>query len=108
LRQSSIPNRKRENAMTELVESALAARSARASRLADAELAHLEAVLKHMARSTGSTGPATLEYAYWVKRVDWVFGGFNLLPVQLSRAQALLRLLKSFDHVPSLSRRTAA
>ena len=95
--------------MTEVVEHALAAGSAHSSRSADVELAHLETVIKHMARSGDSTtGAGTLEYAYWVKRVEFVFNAFNLLPVQLSRAQALLRLLKLFDDARSLNRRTAA
>ena len=66
----NIPNSECENAMTEEDAHALGAGSAPASRLADVKLAHLETIVKYMARSGDSTtGAGTLEISYWVKRV---------------------------------------
>jgi len=66
------------------------------SRLADAELDHLEKVVRLMARADPYTPIHGLDIAYWRRRVALIESSFELLPIQRSRMKALmLRLVDS-------------
>ena len=65
---------------------------ARPSRLADAELDHLENILQLVARA-GYTSIHGLDIAYWCRRVAFIESEFELLPIQRSRVKALLQAL---------------
>ena len=66
---------------------------ARPSRLADAELDHLEKVVRLMARADTHTSIHGLDIAYWRRRVALIESSFELLPIQRSRMKALLASL---------------
>ena len=66
---------------------------ARPSRLADAELDHLEKVVRLMARADTYTPIHGLDIAYWRRRVALIESSFELLPIQRSRMKALLASL---------------
>jgi len=66
---------------------------ARPSRLADAELDHLEKVVRFIARAGNYTPIHGLDVAYWRTRVALIESSFELLPIQRSRMKALLASL---------------
>jgi hypothetical protein len=66
---------------------------ARPSLLADAELNHLEQVMRLIAGAAPYTPIYGLDMAYWRRRIAFIESSFELLPIHRSRIKVLLALL---------------
>jgi hypothetical protein len=63
------------------------------ARCADAEIRHLEAVIRHVAGAHGPSIPAYLPQSYWLIRLERIERKTCLIPAQQQRIKALRRLL---------------
>jgi hypothetical protein len=68
----------------------------RPSRLADAELDHLERVMQQVTQADDGGLSHGLDAGYWHRRICSIGNTFDLIPNQISRLKALLRL---FEHL---------
>ena len=63
------------------------------ARCADAEIRHLEAVIRHVAGAHGPSTPAYLPQSYWLIRLARIERNTCFIPAQQQRIKALRRLL---------------
>jgi hypothetical protein len=63
------------------------------ARCADAEIRHLEAVIRHVVGAHGPSIPAYLPQSYWLMRLERIERKTCLIPAQQQRIAALRRLL---------------
>lgn len=75
--------------------------------LADAEIAHLEAVVSYLFNSQEQDLPEYLDSSYWIARVDAIDQRFQLVPAQVRRVAALrTRFLSAEEWKPERCSRT--
>jgi hypothetical protein len=65
----------------------------RPSRLADAELTHLESVIRHILSANAPAVPLYLDRSYWLRRLERLEKETRLVPAQMKRLGALRNLL---------------
>jgi len=65
----------------------------RPSRFADAELTHLESVIRHLLSANAAPMPLYLDRSYWLRRLERLEKETCLVPAQMKRLGALRNLL---------------
>ncbi len=65
----------------------------RPSRFADAELTHLESVIRHLLSANAAPMPLYLDRPYWLRRLERLEKETCLVPAQLKRLGTLRHLL---------------
>lgn len=65
----------------------------RPSRCADAELTHLESVIRHILSANAPPLPLYLDRSYWFRRLERLEKEICLVPAQMKRLGALRHLL---------------
>ncbi len=65
----------------------------RPSRFADAELTHLESVIRHLLSTNAAPIPLYLDRSYWLRRLERLEKETRLVPAQMKRLGALRNLL---------------
>ena len=63
------------------------------SRCADADLTHLESVIRHLLRENAPPMPLYLDRPYWLGRLKRLAKETHLVPAQMKRLGALRNLL---------------
>lgn len=67
----------------------------RPSRFADAELTHLESVIRHILSANAQPLPLYLDRSYWLRRLERLEKEICLVPAQMRRLCALRNLLNA-------------